>query len=229
MRALLLSLLLVGACAAHPPTPPPAPAQAPAPTAEPHVYVEPLEFVAPPCTDAGPSVKIVSHRDGSGGHGDLSVHTDQRIRNPTDRPLWLFIDATNFPGDLNEVYLERRWHEAPFVVWAFYAGNDGDTEVAVRLAPGTDVVARSIDYVQWGNERRPIREAFVDRIDIDSDEPPWPPSLGVLPTHGDLDTDGLNGFFGYELDERVRAAEVRPVSIHTVCVQTTAVADLMGN
>ena len=91
------------------------------------------------------------------------------------------------------------------------------------------MLGRNIDYVQSEGEYRPIREAFVDRIDIAPDGPPWPARLALLPTRGALDAEGLNGCMGYEYEEQVPMAESHDVTIHTVCVQTTAAADLRGD
>ncbi len=74
-----------------------------------------------------------------------------------------------------------------------------------------------------------MREAFVDRIDIDSDRSPWPRSPALLPTQGEFDAEGLNGFIlRYERDDPIEIGRRRRVSIHTLCVQTTEVADSMG-
>jgi hypothetical protein len=217
-------LVVMAACAVRAPTPPPAPD--PVSPADPEPYLAPLEYAGPPCTDAGPSVQILSYNDFRCGKGDLCVRTDQRIRNPTDRAVWFFVDTGGFSAYLDRTYLERPGHDSPFVVWIF-EGQGYDQ--ALRLSPGTDIVVRDIHYIQWEHHRRPVREAFVDRIDIDSDRSPWQRSPALLPTQGEFDAEGLNGFIDrYERDDPVEIGRRRHVSIHTLCVQTTDVADSIG-
>jgi hypothetical protein len=163
-------------------------------------------------------VEILGQHSLKCGKGDSCIHVDQRIRNPTDRPLWLVFDAHgDFSGYLEYVSLEGPHGASPLVVWVF--GGQNYTE-ALRLLPGADVVVRDISYMQYAHQRRPVRSAFLDTISIASDRSPWPRSEGFVPTVGELDLGGLKFWSSGEL---VTLHPRARVSIHTVCVQTTEI------
>lgn len=210
----LLITMLSSGCA-HPSTPRPAWEH------DPWLYVSPLAFDGPPCVEGGPSVQIVGHQEGScGKHECLLV--DQRIRNPTDRPVWLVFDAsTDFSAYLDNIGLDRPYDGSPFVVWRFQGQN---YHQVLRLLPGTDVIVRGIVYFQYEYSPSLVLSAFVDSISIASEPSPWPHDPGFLPTHGEFAAEGLNG-----LVDRYVPGESGPlyararVSIHTLCVQRTEV------
>lgn len=111
-------------------------------THEPIVF--PIELEGPACREGGPSVEIVHARRFQCGKGDTCTMLDERIRNPTDGPLWLLLEQpTVFSRSLDSVTILHARYEGSPAVWAFDGQNYNE---AFRVPRGGDVVARNLAY-----------------------------------------------------------------------------------
>ena len=185
--------------------------------------VAPIEYVAPQCCDGGPSVEILRAQHYPCLKGDTCTTIDVRIRNATDRALWLMLDADiAFSGYVESITILRARGVTGAPVWAFYGQ---DWNLAFRILPGTDVVVRNVEYTYGLTE---FRAAFVDRIALNYDRHiDLVPHVGnALPLRGEVDAQGINGLMDdYERHDLFPLNGKERVSLDTWCVRTVPVVD----
>jgi hypothetical protein len=192
----------------------------PAPAAAFTPVVVPIEYVAPTCSDGGPSVEILRAHRFRCGKGNTCTSLDQRIRNPEDRALWLMLDSeTEFSGYVESVRVVRARLGDGAPVWSFSGQN---VNLAFRILPGTDVVVRNVEYTEPLTE---FRAAFVDRIALNYDQHfDWSERDGALPLRGEVDARGINGAItDYDGHDVARLDGKERVSLDTWCVRTVPV------
>jgi hypothetical protein len=184
-----------------------------APSHEPIVF--PIELEGPSCPSDGPAVEVLQAHRFSCGKGDTCTMLDERIRNPTDRPIWLLLDQyTVFSQSLESVTLLRSRFDGRAIVWGF-DGQNYDT--LFRVPSRSDVIARHLEYTR---PLRQLRAVFLDRISLSR-----APDVGAMapeasiPKQGEFDAQRMNGFMG-DYDVRV-LAQFKPresVSVEVRCV-----------
>ena len=185
-----------------------------------------IELAGPVCPSAGPSVAVLAARYVPCGKESTCTVLDLRLRNPTDRVLWLAPDPDRrFSRLLDSVSILRPYGAQNMAVWAF-AGRSYD--VAVRVPAGTDVVVHDFDYPLL---LKHFRVVFINRIatasgnDIGDLEP-----NGLIPSRGEVDLDGFGGFIVRSTTRELFRSETRVrVSIDVRCVLDVAVTESPGD
>lgn len=178
--------------------------------------MQPIVFAAPDCVRDGPSVTLLRAYTSRCGKGDACVWVDERVRNPTDRTLFVSVDgSTQFSAYVTSIRILRKAKNGVAPVWEILGE---DQNYLAQVPAHADVTLRGV-YLGFRSRslESEYQNAFFDRVVVDHlQHLEWIET--ALPRTGDFDLAWLHTPAVDSTALSVRDREA--VDIDVWCMQT---------